>query len=401
MALLTPSIGVLLIVGYISRSACDVIFHEEDTILTTPEITQKYGYATEVHNIVTEDGYIVELHRIRASPSSGPANPNKLPVLLMHGLMGSSADWILIGPEEALPYLLSDRGHDVWMGNTRGNRYSRNHTHLPLEEREFWDFSFHEIGLYDLPAMVDYVLEQTGQTQVHYVGHSQGTTIFFVLNSLRPEYNRKFRLMQALAPAVFLTHLKNPFLRFLAQHETVAMQFVNSFGIYEIKPFPEEMNRLARALCPDFYSRSLCLDAIHTMTGNKYPHMSHLGFPMLMHHLAAGCSLKQVAHFGQEVISGHFRPYDFGAEENRRRYTGNDMPPDYDLTKVTVPVVVFYGLADQLTHPNDVRQLAGRLPNLVAMNQLPNATFNHLDFLLAGDVKDALYDSIIGNVEQA
>ncbi|XP_041769585.1 lipase 1-like [Anopheles merus] len=401
MALASLTIRILLAVASVFTSVADVIFTEEDANLSTPEIILKYGYNSEVHNIETQDGYIIELHRVRSSPVYGPANPYKLPVLLMHGLMGSSADWILMGPEESLPYLLSDQGHDVWLGNARGNRYSRNHTHLSPEGREFWDFTFHEIGLYDLPVMVDHVLAQTGQPQLHYVGHSQGTTMFFVLNALRPEYNRKFRLMHALAPAVFLTHLQNPFLRFLAQHETAALQFVNFFGIFEVKPYQEDINRLAKALCPDFYSRALCLDAMHTMTGNKYHHMSQLGFPMLLRHLPAGCSLKQVAHFGQVVTSGHFRPYDYGVEENRRRYTGSAVPPDYDLTKVTAPVVIFYGLADQLTHPTDVRQLAGRLPNLVALNQLPNTTFNHMDFLLAGDAKDALYDSIIGNVEQA
>uniref|UniRef100_A0A182P4Y6 Lipase n=1 Tax=Anopheles epiroticus TaxID=199890 RepID=A0A182P4Y6_9DIPT len=401
MALVALSIVTVLLVTYPFTSVADVTFAEEDANLSSPEIIHKYGYNSEVHNIETQDGYLIELHRIRASPVFGAADSNKLPVLLMHGLMGSSADWILIGPEESLPYLLSDRGHDVWLGNTRGNRYGRNHTHLPPEEREFWDFTFHEIGLYDLPAMVDHVLVQTGQSQLHYIGHSQGTTMFFVLNSLRPEYNRKFRLMHALAPAVFLSHLQNPLLRFLAQHETSIMHFIHTFGIFEVKPFPEDLNRLAKTLCPDFYSRALCLDAMHIMTGNKYQHMAQLGFPMLLRHVPAGCSLKQVAHFGQAVTSGHFRPYDYGTEENRRRYAGSDVPPDYDLTKVTVPVVIFYGLGDQLTHPADVRELAGKLPNLVALNQLPNVTFNHLDFLLAGDAKDALYDSIIGNVEQA
>uniref|UniRef100_A0A182N1Q1 Lipase n=1 Tax=Anopheles dirus TaxID=7168 RepID=A0A182N1Q1_9DIPT len=392
---------ILLVAVCVSLSVADIIFNADDAHLTTPAIVDKYGYTSEIHNVETEDGYIIELHRIHASPTYGPADSNKLPILLMHGLMGSSADWILIGPEEALPYLLSDRGYDVWLGNARGNRYSRNHTRLSLDGREFWDFSFHEIGLYDLPTMVDHVLARTGHTQLHYIGHSQGTTVFFVLNALRPEYNGKFRLMQALAPAVFLTNLQNPFLRFLAQHETTALKFVGSMGIFEIKPFPEEMDRLARALCPDFYSRALCLDAMHMMTGDKYHHMSYHGFPMLLRHMPAGCSLKQVAHFGQEVTSGHFRPYDFGAKENRRRYGGSEAPPDYDLAKVSVPVAIFYGLADQLTHPIDVRQLADRLPNLVALNQLPNATFNHMDFLLAGDAKDALYDTIIANVERA
>lgn len=68
-------------------------------------------------------------------------------------------------------------------------------------------FSWHEMGIYDLPAMIDYILKQTGQKQLFYIGFSQGTTQFFVLMSLRPEYNKKIKLMSALAPVAYTGHL--------------------------------------------------------------------------------------------------------------------------------------------------------------------------------------------------
>ena len=34
-----------------------------------------------------------------------------------------------------------------------------NHTSLTPDDKEFWDFSFQEMGEIDLPAMVDYVLK--------------------------------------------------------------------------------------------------------------------------------------------------------------------------------------------------------------------------------------------------
>lgn len=37
--------------------------------------------------------------------------------------------------------------------------------------------SFHEMAMYDLPAAIDFVLQKTGQQQLHYVGYSQGCTI--------------------------------------------------------------------------------------------------------------------------------------------------------------------------------------------------------------------------------
>ena len=42
-------------------------------------------------------------------------------VFLQHGLMASSADWVLSGPGHALAYQLWEAGYDVWLGNFRGN----------------------------------------------------------------------------------------------------------------------------------------------------------------------------------------------------------------------------------------------------------------------------------------
>lgn len=79
-------------------------------------------------------------------------------------------------------------------------------------------FSFHEIGNYDLSAMIDYVLETTGQEKLHYIGHSQGTTSFFALAASQPEYNDKIKLMVALAPVAFMTNIPNEIAKSLASN---------------------------------------------------------------------------------------------------------------------------------------------------------------------------------------
>ena len=38
-------------------------------------------------------------------------------------------------------------------------------------------FSWDEMAAKDVPAMIDYVLEQTGQSELYYIGHSQGTMV--------------------------------------------------------------------------------------------------------------------------------------------------------------------------------------------------------------------------------
>lgn len=118
-----------------------------------------------------------------------------------------------MGPKTALAYYLSDLGYDIWLGNARGGRYSRNHTSLSVEDKRFWMFSFHEMGYYDIPAMIDYILEKTNQENLHYIGHSQGTTAFFVMASERPKYNKKIRLASLLAPVAFMVNFRAPLLR--------------------------------------------------------------------------------------------------------------------------------------------------------------------------------------------
>lgn len=79
------------------------------------------------------------------------------------------------------------------------------------------------VGVYDLPATIDYVLNRSNHSQLHYVGHSQGTTAFFVMTSQIPKYNDKILLMTALAPPVFMAHVHNELLqmniRYLQQIE--------------------------------------------------------------------------------------------------------------------------------------------------------------------------------------
>lgn len=75
--------------------------------------------------------------------------------------------------------------------------------------------SWHEIGYYDLPAMIDYILKKTGHSQLYYIGHSQGTTSFYVMGSERPEYNAKIKAMINLAPVAFLSNQRSPLLKFV------------------------------------------------------------------------------------------------------------------------------------------------------------------------------------------
>ena len=40
----------------------------------------------------------------------------------------------------------------------------------------------------DLPAFIDFILDKTGLEDISYIGHSQGTTEFFLGGTILPEY---------------------------------------------------------------------------------------------------------------------------------------------------------------------------------------------------------------------
>ena len=63
--------------------------------------------------MTTEDGYTLALHRIpgRPNPGHNPETGNrKIPVLLGHCLVGTSAIWAFGPAENSLAYLLADQG---------------------------------------------------------------------------------------------------------------------------------------------------------------------------------------------------------------------------------------------------------------------------------------------------
>ncbi|XP_054743363.1 lipase 1 [Anastrepha obliqua] len=347
---------------------------EEDSNLTVDKLIAKYGYPAEVHHVTTEDGYILTMHRIRRQGAQ--------PFFLQHGLVDSSAGYVIMGPNVSLAYLLADYKYDVWLGNARGNRYSRNHTKLDPDGSKFWDFSWHEIGMYDLPAMIDYVLKTTGFKKIQYAGHSQGCTAFFVMCSRRLEYNKKVIMMHAMAPAVYASETEeHPYIR------AINLYFRSLVGSSVTEMFNGEFRFLCRMTEE---TERLCIEAVFGIVGRNWDEFNRKMFPVILGHYPAGVAAKQVKHFIQIIKTGRFAPYSYSSNKNLALYKEH-IPPRYNLSLVTVPTYVYYSSNDLLCHPSDVEAMYKDLGNPIGKYLIPAKEFNHMDFLWAMNVRKFVY----------
>ncbi|KAL1513236.1 hypothetical protein ABEB36_002670 [Hypothenemus hampei] len=357
------------------------------------DVVQSYGYPVEIHEVTTEDGYLLDVFRVPYGAKSSTKTPNPNPILLNHGLMGSAENFIVGGPTKALAYVLADKGYDIWLCNARGTQHSRKHVHLDPDKdlEQYWRFSFHEIGVYDLPATIDYVLNKTGKSQLHFIGHSQGTTTFFVMGSERPEYNEKIKLMIAMAPSALLGNIKMISLRLLATFKDYLKTLADYLKVYELIPKYLLSNEAIRSITSSFceehqvITRTVCSNVFVAMSGFSPEQLDPDTITFLTNLGPGGASVYQALHYAQLVNSGKFVKFDWGPRENMIKYNSTT-PPEYNFANMVSPMSLFYGEADLMVTKEDVMLLTTRLPNVVDVYRIPYDNWSHLDFLWARDM---------------
>jgi pimeloyl-ACP methyl ester carboxylesterase len=105
-----------------------------DRTKTFLQIVSSAGFSTEVYPVTTSDGYKLQLFRIK-SPNFKKGSKV---VFLQHGLLDSADCWIVNTQQNTAAFQLVRAGFDVWLGNTRGNKYSIGHTKLNTKEEKYW-----------------------------------------------------------------------------------------------------------------------------------------------------------------------------------------------------------------------------------------------------------------------
>ncbi len=359
----------------------------KNKLLSIEEIITSYGYPLEVHKIETSDGYILTLFRITGHKNDKHhTNRFKQPVLFQHGLLDSSDGWVCNTEENCLPFLFANTGFDVWLSNSRGNKHSKLHKEFSPTSYEFWSYSFHEMGYYDIPAIIDHIYLKNSSAMTHkliYIGHSQGTCMLFSGLTLRPQYYKeKLKLFIALAPVARISNMQSTFLKSL---ETLQVdKFMSSTGQYELFPDNSYNNSSFQSLISKSFP-SLSHLAIDLISDNN-SEVNNNPLDVYLSHYPSGTSLKSMLHFLQNLKSGGFYNYDYKREANMFIY-GQVTPLEYDLSKIPddLPIMMIAGKEDKLATITDVKWLKSKIKkNVVFYEEKEN--MGHISFLMGKDL---------------
>jgi lysosomal acid lipase/cholesteryl ester hydrolase len=346
---------------------------EED--MTIEQLITSKGYNVEKHKVVTSDGYILYLFRIL---NKHQINSLKESVFFQHGLTDSSDGWVCNADDKCLPFYLAKQNYDIWLGNSRGNQHSRGHLTLSPHDKRFWNYSFHEMGLYDLPASLDYIYSLNGGKKIVYIGYSQGTIMLFAALTRQLEYfQSRISLFIALGPVATISHMESA-ARYL--NKARLERLFERIKVYELLPRNEKLSKFVYDRFPDFGSRLLTLICEKNIEDNNLEYL-----PVYLKHSPAGTSYKSFLHFEQIYNSQRLQEYDYGIETNMRVY-GSPRPSVYDLSTIKdIPIALFFGKNDKFTHKNDINFLIKQLgDNLIYYKIYPN--MGHLTFILPKEV---------------
>jgi len=360
-------------------------------------IVREKGYPIEEHFVETEDGYILGVFRIPygRDETDESLHLHKPVVFLQHGLLDSSYTWVNNFPNESFGFILADQGYDVWLGNNRGNTFSQRHVKYLKNTPEFWNFSYDEMAQYDAPNMIDYVLHYTNHTQLAYVGHSEGTIQMFAAPTFNTNINDKIAIYGALAPVAYVHHCESILIDALAYLDVDVIFEI--LGVQQFLPGVDVLNRIGPDICNTIPNG--CEDFLYLLCGPTTD-LNSSRIEVYVSETPADTSVKNMAHWAQGIKREKFEMFDYGTKEKNYEHYQSDEPPQYNLSKLTMPIALYSGTNDYLADPTDVKTLEADLNPDIIISETVVQGFAHLDFTWGVHAQQYVYYPLLKEIQQ-
>ncbi|KAG7305797.1 hypothetical protein JYU34_009941 [Plutella xylostella] len=358
-----------------------------DNVLGFVEYAAQYGYLANGYSVVTQDGYILDVYQLLSSQCNGY---RETPVLMLQGLSQSSTAWLDAGPGESLAFLLADGCHDLWIGNFRGTTLGRKHVRLnPDKDGEFWDFSFDDMGVHDLPTTIDFILETTKVRKISFIGYSQGAAVMAVMCSEAPAHCQKVKTFIGLAPAIIMKNSRSA-VRICSWFGNLPWSVSKLLGIHEVLNQGSLFQSLVEFVCHIPIISYLPCQALISLVDSTDPFsIRPRTFRRLFAHIMSGSSVKNYVRYCQMFRSDCFEKFDYGVEDNFIRY-GSPRPPVYNLSKISLPVLLVTAPNDHIVDVKDVIWLHHQLPNST-LHVLEDSWWNHMDVAYSRKISTVLF----------
>jgi len=306
------------------------------------EMCLNYGFQSQRHRVITDDGYINTMFRIL--PGNDFQYVEEKPVVLLnHGLDDSSDTWIM-NAEESLGFQLVDEGYDVWVANHRGNKYSRSHLTLdPYSDMDYWaDAGLIDIAKGDVPANIEYILNHTSAKNLTIVAHSMGTSeMFYNLATNGTYFSDKVNLLVAMAPYSYLESDGMLNLKAYGWFADIMQRSGLSklLSLFSMGDYYDAMGMFYHVMGVNFDSVAAFLMSITAQTTNEFNNKERI--PIFFGHYPCGQSIYAWTYLYNDFMKNGYFDKDMGSEFKNQLKYGSKTPPEVDvkmIRKAGVPI---------------------------------------------------------------
>ena len=408
--------------------------------ITAEHFITEAGYPQESHDVTTEDGYILSLHRL--------PHPNaKRTVFFQHGVLDTALGWVCSGVTDSLAFAAWDQGYDVWLGNTRSNP-PRRHINPNITHDRYWRYTLNELGMKDIRAQIEYIhdikcleLREGDLSETDIPMHTSRSDGFLERDFIDPPQDDSsdallpyslYVVGHSLGAAALLVYLVTA-LAYGKRHYVQRAILMSPAGFHPVYPlllsplkfilppvawFMEHVLRQkgAALIIPGALTRLILFKVLQDamqypaireftkrgirwlMNGDVSPWETVMQLPHYDVASMPGIAVHTGLHFVQLVRSVQFRLYDYGSPEENSMHYGRTTPLDLasEYWRIDIPVDIVAGKNDGVIPPECVQMHVTHMLDKGVKVSYKEFAYGHLEFsaTVAHDLQSYVMDCL-------